>query len=76
MEHNVFWAPVMRAAALAHLGRHSEAQTSLEHLLLVCPDFRESGPRLIRKGIKMEDLARRVEEALQMVGMDFSGQGH
>jgi adenylate cyclase len=75
MDLNIFWAPVMRAAALAHLGRHEEARAFLEHLLLVRPDFRESGPRLIRKGIKIEELALRVEEALRMAGLVFMGNG-
>jgi adenylate cyclase len=73
MELKVFWAPLMRAASLAGLGRHGEARASLEHLFLVRPDFRETGPRLIRRGIPMENLARRVEDALRCAGLDFTG---
>jgi tetratricopeptide (TPR) repeat protein len=73
MELHVFWAPVMRAASLVHLGRHDEARASLGHLLLLRPDFRESGPRLIRKGIKFEDLSLRVEEALRLAGLELAG---
>ena len=74
MELHIFWSPVMSASALVHLDRHDEAKASIEHLLLLRPDFRESGPRLIRKGIKIEELACRVEDALRLAGLEFASE--
>ena len=74
MDKNYLWAPLMKAAACARLGAEEETSAAVEHLLLLRPDFRESGPRLIRRGIPMENLASRVVDALRAAGLEFSAE--
>ena len=71
-EQAIFWSPLMRAAALARLDRLPEAGAAIEHLLLLRPDFPKIGSRLIRKCIKDEQIALRVEEALELAGLQFA----
>jgi hypothetical protein len=66
---SVFWAPLMRASARAGLGEHRQARQAVRELWQLRPDFASSGHRLIRKLVKFEGLAQRIEQALPEAGM-------
>ena len=65
----LFWDPLMRAAALGRMGRASEARTAIEELLKLVPDFADSGPRLIGRYVKVDDLIDAIIEGLQKAGL-------
>ena len=67
-----FWSPLMAAVPLVRLGKQKKAEHAVAHLLQLRPDFRENGHRLIRHYVKFEDLACRIEDALELAGMDLS----
>jgi len=61
--------PMMRAAALGQLDRHSEAKTAVSQLLKLEPDFAARGRRLIGSYLKVNDLIDAVIEGLRKAGM-------
>ena len=68
----LFWDPLLRAAALCQMGRASEAKTAVGELLKLIPDFANSGPRLIGRYVKVDGLVDRIMAGLQKAGLaDF-----
>jgi len=65
----LFWDPVMRAAAHAQMGRAHEAGIAVIELLELVPDFATRGRRLIGRYVKVDGLTDRVIEALQKAGL-------
>jgi len=65
----LFWDPVMRAAALGRLGRQSEAKTAVGQLLTLDPDFATRGRLLISRFVKVDDLIDTIIEGLQKAGL-------
>jgi adenylate cyclase len=64
-----FWRALMTASCLGHLGRASEAQTSVAELQRTKPDFPERGRTLIGYYIKSEELRKRIIEGLRKAGV-------
>jgi adenylate cyclase len=65
----LFWDPLMRAAALGQMGRENEARAALGELLKVEPDFATRGRLLINRYVKVDDLVDSVVEGLQKAGL-------
>lgn len=67
-----FWQPLMRATALAHLGRTEMAEASIEQLLLLKPDFRVRGQWLITRFVKFDDLVEVIKQGLRKAGLNLA----
>ncbi len=67
-----FWQPLMRATALAHLGRTERAEASIEQLMLLKPDFGERGHWLITRHVKFEDLIEVIKQGLRRAGLHLA----
>jgi len=65
----LFWDPVMRAAALSQMGRETEARAAVAQLLELAPDFATHGRRLISNYVKVEDLVDKIVEGLRKAGL-------
>ena len=65
----LFWDPLMRAAAHAQMGREQEARTAVGELLELVPDFATQGRRLIGRYVKVDGLIARVVEGLRKAGL-------
>jgi adenylate cyclase len=65
----VYWDPVMRAAALGRLGRHDEAKAAVSQLLELEPDFATRGRWLISRYVKVDDLIDTLIEGLRKAGL-------
>ena len=65
----LFWDPLMRAAAHAQMGREQEAGTAVGELLELVPDFAARGRRLIGRYVKVDGLIDRVVEGLRKAGL-------
>jgi adenylate cyclase len=66
---NLFWDPVMRAAALGRLERHTEAKAAVGQLLKLEPDFATRGRLLISRYVKVDDLVDTIIEGLRKAGL-------
>ena len=62
----LFWDPVMRAAALSQMGRKQEARTTVGELLKLEPDFAIQGQRLISRYVKVDDVTDMIIEGCEM----------
>ena len=56
----LFWDPLMRAAAHAQMGREKDARTAVGELLELVPDFATQGRRLIGRYVKVGGLTDRI----------------
>jgi adenylate cyclase len=65
----LYWDPVMRAAALSRLGRQSEAKTAVNQLLKLEPNFATRGRWLIGRYVKVDDSIDMLIEGLQKAGL-------
>jgi len=65
----LFWDPVMRATALSQLGKQNEAQTAVNQLLKLVPDFAIRGRMLISRYVKVDAIVDRLIEGLQKAGL-------
>lgn len=65
----IFWYPLAKASTLGLLGRMSEGKKFADDLLQLKPDFRERGRVLIGRYIKFDDIAERVIDGLDKVGV-------
>ena len=61
--------PMMRAAALGQLGRHNEAQTAVDQLLELEPDFTSRGRWLVNRYVKVDTLIDSIFEGLRKAGL-------
>ncbi len=65
----LFWDPVMRAAALGQMGRENEARAAVDDLLKLEPDFVTQGRSMINHYVKVDDLIDIVIEGLKKAGL-------
>jgi len=65
----LFWDPVMRAAALGRLGRQNEAKAAVGQLLELEPEFATRGRWMISRFVKVDDLIDTIIEGLQKAGL-------
>jgi adenylate cyclase len=65
----LFLYPVMRAAALAQMGREREAKAAVDELLRLVPDFATCGRRLIGVYVKVDQVADAIIEGLRKAGL-------
>jgi len=65
----LFWDPLMRAAALGQMGRGREARSAVGELLKLAPDFAARGRRLISHYVKVDDLVETLIEGLRKAGL-------
>jgi adenylate cyclase len=66
---SIFWDPLVKASTLGLLGRHKEGEAFAEVLLEIKPDFPGKGRVLIAHYIKFKEIAERVIEGLNRVGL-------
>jgi len=66
----MFWDPLMRAAALGQLGRTREAGAAIGELLSLEPEFTSRARQLIHGYVKNDDLIEKIIEGLQKAGLD------
>jgi adenylate cyclase len=69
-----FWTPLMQAVALVTTNQLDEAHTQVERLLQMQPSFPHHAGWLIARYVKCEDLAHRIEDALEMAGVAINRQ--
>jgi hypothetical protein len=67
----LFWDPLLKAAACGHLGRREEGQAWARALLALKPDFAQRGRILIGRYVKFEDIVDRIIEGLGKLGMNI-----
>ena len=65
----LFWDPVMRAAALGRMGRQNEAKAAGSKLLELEPEFATRGRWLISCYVKVDDLVDTIIEGLRKAGL-------
>ena len=68
----VFWYPLAKAATLGLLGRYVEGEKFVKDLLKLRPDFPAKGRVLIGHYIKFDEIADRVIEGLNRVGLKIN----
>ena len=61
--------PLMRAPALARLGRHTEAKAAIRQLLELVPDFTARGRGIIFSYVKVDDLVDKIVEGQREAGL-------
>ncbi|MGD0826910.1 MAG: hypothetical protein ABSA09_02340 [Desulfobaccales bacterium] len=65
----LFWDPLLRAAALGQLVREREADQAVAELLQLKQDFPTKGPFLIGCYVKFKDLADALLDGLRLAGL-------
>jgi adenylate cyclase len=65
----LFWDPVIRAAALGRMGREQQAKVAVGELLELVPDFRTQGREMIRHYVKVEGLVDKLIGGLREAGL-------
>ena len=65
----LFWDPLLRAAALGRLGREKEGAQALAELLYLRSDFPAAGPFLISCYAKFPQLADGLLDGLRLAGL-------
>jgi len=66
----LFWDPLMRAAALARLDRQDEASAAIAELRKLVPDIATVCPKLIRGYVRVDDLVEDLVEGLRDAGLN------
>jgi adenylate cyclase len=66
---DMFWDPLMRAAAFGELGKQKEASIALGQLLKLEPDFANQGRRLISRYVKVDALVDNIIVGLRKAGL-------
>ncbi len=64
-----FTPPLLRAAALAQLGRLEEAAASVAEVLRICPRFRDIAPGYFRYLTAFDDISDHIMEGLHKAGL-------
>lgn len=67
----LFWDPLIKASTLGLLGNEPEGQKYAEKLLKLRPDFPVNGRKLIQRYVKFEEIAGRIEQGLEQVGVQL-----
>lgn len=67
---DLFWNPLMHAAALGQLGRITEAQTAFQKLLSLKPDFPERARFYISCFLVKNEWVDRILEGLKKAGLE------
>ena len=65
----LYWDPLMRAAALGQLGKQNEARKAVRQLLKLEPDFASRGRSLIGRYVKVDDLVDSIVAGLRKGGL-------
>jgi adenylate cyclase len=65
----LFWDPLLQAAALGQMGRESEAGSEIDRLLVLRPDFPTCGSRLIGFYVKTPSLIEATLDGLRKAGL-------
>jgi len=65
----LFWDPLLRAAALGHLGRSAQARAAAAELLRMKPDFQHQAQKLVAFYVKPKALVDKVLEGLRKAGL-------
>ena len=65
----LYWDPLMRAAALGQLGRLKEAKKAIDQLLKLEANFRHRAHRMIGHYVKVDDLVDKIVTGLQKAGL-------
>jgi adenylate cyclase len=65
----LYFDPLMRAAALARLGKQNEAKTAVSQLLKLEPNFVTQGRLLISRYLKVDDLIDAIIQGLRIAGL-------
>jgi len=65
----LFWDPLLRAAALGHLGRSAQARAAAAELLRMKPDFQHHAQKLVAFYFKPKALVDKVLEGLRKAGL-------
>jgi adenylate cyclase len=66
----LFWNPLLRAAALGQLGKDREAGVAVAELLEIRTDFSDCGRKLIGYFVKDPDLVEILVEGLRKAGLE------
>ena len=66
---DLFFDPLMRAAALGKLARLHEARKAVEELLELVPDFTSQGRKLIGRYVKVPEVIDQIIEGLIQAGL-------
>jgi TolB-like protein len=66
---DLFWGPMLRAAVLGQLGRLEAAQTEIQQLKSLNPDFESKAGDLISRFVKETDLVEHIIDGLSKAGM-------
>ena len=66
-----FTPPLLRAAALAQLGRIEESSSSVTEVLRICPRFTEIAPRYFRYLTAFDDIREHLMTGLHKAGLKF-----
>jgi adenylate cyclase len=65
----LFWDPLLRAAALGQLAGTPEAGAAGTELLRLKPDFPGNSPWLMSCYVKFDDLAKALRDGLRNAGL-------
>ena len=71
MVRKIHWGKLLAASICGHLGRIEEGQTCVNALLALRPDFARRGRVLIGRYVKFEDIADRIIEGLDKLGLQI-----
>jgi adenylate cyclase len=69
---DLFYDPLMRAAALSRMGRVKAAQKAVEQLLALVPDFSSKAREMIGTYVKVPDLIDKIIEGLIPAGLSIT----
>jgi len=67
----VHWDQLLTASVCGHLGKIEEGQVCVQALLALKPDLRQRGRVLIGRYVKFEDIADRIVEGLDKLGLQI-----
>ena len=65
----LFWDPLLRAAALAQLGKIPEARAAYEDIVRLRPDFPQRAPFYIRCYVIPANLVEKILKGLEIAGL-------
>ena len=65
----LFWDPLMRAAAFGQMGKKEEATVAVDDLLKLEPNFINRGRSMINRYVKVDDLIDGIIDGLRKAGL-------